>query len=118
MGGRQSKQGEKMMGAEAQGGKSLSKRKARGENKSNRLEDRESARQCRLFAPTLCPRLFFFFRRGKGRIVHVVVFEVKRVDVQRFGKIISCFSHYHHQKLNLTIYLWFGKKKYIAVCSC
>lgn len=30
MGGRQSKQGEKMMGAEAQGGKSLSKRKARG----------------------------------------------------------------------------------------
>lgn len=66
MGGRQSKQGEKMMGAEAQGGKSLSKRKARGGNKSNRLEDRESARQCRLFAPTLCPRLFFFFQERQG----------------------------------------------------
>lgn len=66
MGGRQSKQGEKMMGAEAQGGKSLSKRKARGENKSNRLEDRESARQCRLFAPTLCPRLFFFSGEARG----------------------------------------------------
>lgn len=92
MGGRQSKHGEKMMGAEAQGGKSLSKSKAVGGrgDKSNRLEDRESARQCQLFAPTLCPQLFFSFcffsQGGKGRIVHVVAFGVKQVVVQRHWK--------------------------------
>lgn len=81
MGGRQSKQGEGMMGGEARCRESLSEKEkpvGRGGDKSNRLEEGESAWQCRFFAPTLCPRLSSVLESQV-----VVDFEVKEVDVRR-----------------------------------